>query len=326
MQAKLYYYSLPIKTQLILRGREIAFREGLIIELSKNGKVSFGEISPLPFFSKETLIQAKQQVIDVLTQKNWEHNLQLEKLYPSVAFGLSCALAELTEEKNHTITYSQDSVILFKGEINSFIEKLEQQKIKLGKIKVGIQSPKIEAKIINQLFEKIPNLKLRLDANQKWSWEQAVQFGENFSKSYRSQLDFIEEPCKTAESSLQFADKFNLPIAWDESAREPNFLVKKQKNVTAIIIKPTLTGSLEKCKDLIQQTHQQGMQAVISSSIETSLALSQLDKVSQQYTPNTPAGLDTLDLMQHQLLVSFRDSPLPVVDLKSEYITEIRLN
>lgn len=325
MNPKLYHYSLPIKTQLILRGKSLAFREGLIVEVSKNGKVGFGEISPLPFFSKETLLQAKQQVMEILKRDDWEQNLRFDDLYPSVAFGLSCALEELNSEDTFSFTIPHSSVVLFKGNIEHFIQQLEKQPIKIGKIKVGIQEPEIEAEIINQLFAQIPHLKLRLDANQKWTWEQAVRFGKTFAKCYRSHLDFIEEPCETRDLSLQFSELFNLPIAWDETSRTNDFFVKKQKNVTAIIIKPTLTGSLEKCRKLIHQAHQQGMQAVISSSIETSLGLSQLDTFAQQYTPNTLAGLDTLDLMQHQLLFSFRNSTLPLINLNSKYITEIKL-
>lgn len=61
-----------------------------------------GEIAPLPEFSQETLEQAKEQTVQWL--KKWvqarsaNQKFSLQGLYPSVAFGLSCALAEMEGE------------------------------------------------------------------------------------------------------------------------------------------------------------------------------------------------------------------------------------
>ncbi|VEI45101.1 O-succinylbenzoate synthase [Actinobacillus equuli] len=95
--------------------------------------------------------------------------------------------------------------------------------------------------------------------------------------------------------------------------------------MTAIVIKPTLVGSLQKCIRLIEQAHQQGLIAVISSSIESSLGLTQLARFAQQYTPQTTPGLDTLDLMQYQLLRPWKDSNLPIAELDSPFVQEIML-
>lgn len=114
-------------------------------------------------------------------------------------------------------------------------------------------------------------------------------------------------------------------IAWDETVREPNFVVKKEQNLTAIIIKPTLTGSLPKCVKLIEQAHSLGLKAVISSSLESSLGLTQLARIAYQYTPNSLPGLDTLNLMQHQLLRAWQGSSLPLVELENEFVREVVL-
>lgn len=66
---------------------------------------------PLPEFSQETLEQAREQALAWLEE--WSASdasagkLPLEHLFPSVAFGLSCALAEmkglLHEEGNYQV-------------------------------------------------------------------------------------------------------------------------------------------------------------------------------------------------------------------------------
>ena len=167
---------------------------------------------------------------------------------------------------------------------------------------------------------QFPDLQLRLDANRAFSLKQAVKFAEKIAKPLRSRIQFIEEPCQTPSLSRQFAEMTGIHIAWDESVREPHFLVKDEPNLTAIVIKPTLTGSFEKCVSLIQQAHSQGISAVISSSIESSLGLTQLARIAKQYTPDMVAGLDTLHLMQWQLLRRWQGSDLPLIDENSEFL------
>ena len=105
--------------------------------------------------------------------------------------------------------------------------------------------------------------------------------------------------------------------------REPDFLLEKEPHLSAIVIKPTLIGSLQDCQKLIAQAHSLGIKAVISSSIESSLGLTQLARIAAQYTPNVTSGLDTLNLMQHQVLRAWPGSDLPLIDLNSEFITKI---
>ena len=63
----------------------------------------------------------------------------------------------------------------------------------------------------------------------------------------------------------------------------------------------------------MQQAHQAGLVAVISSSIESSLGLTQLARLADWLTPDTVPGLDTLSLMQAQLVRPWPESTLPMV-------------
>ena len=50
-----------------------------------------------------------------------------------------------------------------------------------------------------------------------------------------------------------------------------------------------------------------------------------LARIAQQYTPNMAPGLDTANLMQHQLLRPFAHTNLPLVSFDSTYLQEIPL-
>ncbi len=78
-----------------------------------------------------------------------------------------------------------------------------------------------------------------------------------------------------------------------------------------MVIKPTLTGSLDAVRAQVNAAHALGLTAVISSSIETSLGLTQLARVAAWLTPGTIPGLDTLSLMRGQLVRRWPDSTLP---------------
>ncbi|MDY4281017.1 MAG: o-succinylbenzoate synthase [[Pasteurella] mairii] len=322
----LYQYSIPVDSQLILRNRFLKKREGLLVQIKCGEHEGWGEIAPLPEFSQETLSEARVQALDWLAR--WDearcHNqkLPLENLFPSVAFGLSCALAELKGKLNAQGNY-QVAPLCY-GDPDELYEPLDNmQGEKVAKIKVGMYEANRDGMITDMLLEAIPDLQLRLDANRNWTPAKAQMFAKYVKPEHRARIQFLEEPCKTPQESLQFAKQTGIAIAWDETVRDAGFQVKKQPHLAAIVIKPTLVGSLEYCVELIQQAQQQGMKAVISSSIESSLGLTQLARIAQQYTPNVTPGLDTLSLMDYQVLRAWQGSNLPLLDLHSEFIVEI---
>lgn len=320
--ATLYHYQIPTHSGIVLVKTTLNVREGLIVCLEEQGKIGWGEIAPLPTFSQESLDTAKQQTQTWLNTWLNTQEIPLESLAPSVAFGLSMALCELRGELADTGNFS--SVPLYTGDMHRFQTQISHSNI--AKMKIGREEPAKEGKIAAHLLTTFPDLRLRLDANRAWSLSQAVEFAEQITNTARHRIQFIEEPCHNPVLSKQFAEQCQIAIAWDETLREENILMTASPYVRAIVLKPMLTGSMQKCLELIQQAHYQGLQCVISSSLESSLGLTQLARLAHQYTPNTLAGLDTLHLMQYQLLRRWADSPIPLIGLESDYIQEITLD
>lgn len=325
----LYQYAIPVDSQLILRNRFLKKREGLLVQIKCGEHEGWGEIAPLPEFSQETLEQAKEQTIQWL--KDWDkaraenRKLSLQGLYPSVAFGLSCALAEMKGELGKEGNY-QVAPLCY-GDPDELYDLLNQmQGEKVAKIKVGMYEANRDGLIADMLLEAIPDLYLRLDANRSWTLAKAQMFAKYVKPEHRKRIQFLEEPCKTQEGSRQFAQDTGIALAWDESLREQGFQLEKEPHLAAIVIKPTLIGSLQDCIQLIEKAHQLGLKAVISSSIESSLGLTQLARIAQQYTPNVTPGLDTLSLMDYQVLRAWQGSDLPLLDLSSEFIEEIEIH
>ncbi|ELY7391785.1 o-succinylbenzoate synthase [Cronobacter universalis] len=307
--AQLYRYQVPMDAGVVLRERRLKTRDGLLVRLSDNEREGWGDIAPLPGFSDETLDTALAAARDWLDA--WQRgDTQPLPEAASVAFGLSMAQAELhgmlPEAGNYHVAP------LCTGDPDELFARLAGQSgDRVAKVKVGLYEAVRDGMVVNLLLEALPGLRLRLDANRAWTPVKAQQFAKYVNPAYRSRIEFIEEPCKTPDDSRAFAAETGIAIAWDESLREADFAFAAEPGLRAVIIKPTLTGSLQKVQQQVAQAHALGLTAVISSSIESSLGLTQLARLAAWLTPGVTPGLDTLALMQAQLVRPWPDSPLP---------------
>jgi O-succinylbenzoate synthase len=322
--AKLYRYQLSMDSGVVLRDNKLSERIGYIIQLEYEGKTGFGEVAPLPGFSLEDAEQAGIQLQHEL--ELWSHNnpqTPFDELYPSVSFGFSMAKMELRGDLNPEGNYQ--AAPLCTGDPDELIPVLNEMKgEKVAKVKVGLYEAIRDGMLVSLFLESIPDLTLRLDANRAWKPEKAKQFIKYIAPSLRQRISFIEEPCQKPEESLVFAIDHGVAIAWDETLQEavrsPEFNLSDLTGVKAVVIKPTLIGSVERCVAIIERAQQLGIKPVLSSSIESSLGLTQIARLAQQYLPNEVPGLDTVGLYQQQLEVSWPGCKLPVSTLAEQQL------
>ncbi|MCK7288225.1 o-succinylbenzoate synthase [Enterobacter bugandensis] len=314
-RAQVYRWQIPMDAGVVLRERRLKTRDGFFVHLQQDEQEGWGEISPLPGFSLESLDEAQSALLTWV--KAWREgaNPALPDA-PSAAFGISCALAELDGSLPEEANYR--AAPLCTGDPDELFALLAAMPgEKVAKIKVGLYEAVRDGMVANLLLEAIPDLHLRLDANRAWTPLKAQQFARYVNPAYRSRIAFLEEPCKTRDDSRAFTRETGIAIAWDESLREDDFEFVAEPGVSAVVIKPTLTGSLAKVREQVSAAHALGLTAVISSSIESSLGLTQLARIAAWLTPDTVPGLDTLNLMQAQLLREWPASTLPCLDAEA---------
>ncbi|SNY63303.1 o-succinylbenzoate synthase [Enterobacter sp. CC120223-11] len=313
--AQVYRWQIPMDAGVVLRERRLKTRDGLFVRLSLGEAEGWGEVSPLPGFSLETLEEAQAAVVSWV-QAWLQGGVPPLPALPSAAFGLSCALAELNDELPQAADYR--AAPLCTGDPDELFAVLEAMPgEKVAKVKVGLWEAVRDGMVVNLLLEAIPDLQLRLDANRAWTPLKAQQFAKYVNPDYRPRIAFIEEPCRSRDDSRAFAQETGIAIAWDESLREPDFAFIAEPGVKAVVIKPTLTGSLQRVREQVAAAHAQGLTAVISSSIESSLGLTQLARIAAWLTPETMPGLDTLNLMQAQMIRRWPGSELPCMTHES---------
>ncbi|MCY1698237.1 o-succinylbenzoate synthase [Lelliottia sp. SL45] len=314
-RAQVYRWQIPMDAGVVLRERRLKTRDGLFVHLQQGEKQGWGEISPLPGFSLESLDDAQAALLSWVNAWREGASPALPEV-PSAAFGISCALAELDGTLPDAADYR--AAPLCSGDPDELFAALSAMPgEKVAKVKVGLYEAVRDGMVVNLLLEAIPDLRLRLDANRAWTPLKAQQFAKYVNPAYRDRIAFMEEPCKTRDDSRAFAQETGIAIAWDESLREADFQFLAEPGVSAVVIKPTLTGSLEKVRKQVAAAHALGLTAVISSSIESSLGLTQLARIAAWLTPQTIPGLDTLNLMQAQLVRRWPESTLPLVDVEA---------
>ena len=314
-RAQVYRWQIPMDAGVVPRERRLKTRDGFFVYLQQGDQHGWGEVSPLPGFSLESLDEAQAALMAWANEWRAGVDPALPGV-PSAAFGISCALAEL--DGSLPVEANYRTAPLCTGDPDELFALLSAMPgEKVAKIKVGLYEAVRDGMVANLLLEAIPDLRLRLDANRAWTPLKAQQFAKYVNPAYRDRIAFLEEPCKTRDDSRAFALDTGIAIAWDESLREPDFVFAAEPGVSAVVIKPTLTGSLEKVREQVSAAHVLGMTAVISSSIESSLGLTQLARIAAWLTPQTVPGLDTLNLMQAQLIRQWPGSTLPCLGVEA---------
>lgn len=345
----LYRFLLTLNRPLNLRGITLSAREGLLLQIQTDENESaWGEVAPLPGFSRESLYEAEYQLRELrdgLSGQaippglerldggfgNW---LGHSRLTASVSTGIETAVLQLiSHHRNRPMRQllcdnARDSIavnVLLHGtedEVMSKAARLAAHGYRTFKLKVGLRPFDDDVRIVRRVREIIgPRSRLRLDANRAFDLKTALRFGDAVQLF---DIDYIEEPTRDFLELLQLTNRggFRLPIALDESLQtiSPKALTQL-RGVRAVILKPTLLG-FEWSMWFARRAQRLGMIAVMSSTYESSLTLASIAKVCACLNDgiageDVAMGLDTTDIFTEDLTVESLQVNHGRVDLTS---------
>lgn len=325
---KFYVYNLPLTLPITLKGKQIYARKGLIVCATINNAVEgYGEIAPLDGFSRENFDDVCKQALQV---KNYLINMELNDkflslensfqimlesadLFPSMRFGLESAFLNaiaiikenslyqiLSDNYHHEIKVSG----LLQGNQESILaeaEKLFNEGFRSFKLKVG-RNFEEDCEIVQSLNKQLEGKALiHLDANQNWTAEQAIEFGQKIGCAA---VEYIEEPFNNVEQIPHFFNDTLIPIALDESLLTvPLDEINHIEGVDFLILKPTLMGGIEHIWKYVRLANQMAFSAVMSSSFESGIGVYTLAQLAGASTHRERwSGLDTLKFFKEDLL------------------------
>ena len=255
-------------------------RSGILLQLFRNGKESWGELAPFPGRSKETLSEALEQLLSIL--KNGSTPAQV---YPSVSFALFSAYAAPFFSKHFPLC------ALLAGSVEQILHKAERacvQGYTCAKVKIAGLDKQTACLLLKELR---PYFSLRVDANRTFSFQEALAFCED---AEAHAWEYIEEP--TYE--LDKLEHFPFSFALDESLLDLKALPQNPK-CTTLILKPSIIGGHDACLRYTTQNKR----IILSSACETAVGILGIAALASSLDIQTPLGLDTYRFMQDDLLL-----------------------
>jgi o-succinylbenzoate synthase len=312
---------------------EIASRQGFIIKIiDELGRVGYGEISPFPGLSMES-IESIVPIVKTLEKKliNLKFSddvFQSIVDFPSVNFGLSQALHSIfilregmRLDLNCNATISVNGIIGIQSPQKTLknVEKLIKNGFETIKIKVGykdIEDDLENVKLISQNFSS--NIKYRLDANGKWDIDKALYAVEHLENI---NIEYLEQPVKELSELIQLSKISKIPIAVDESIRSKDDveLIIELSNIQYFVLKPSIMGSLESAIDLIKLIEAKNCKAILSSVFESSIGKSALVFLASLVNSSSAHGLAPGAYLNNDVV----NDPFPIVKGKINFNSQM---
>ena len=316
----LFQYRLPLVAALKLKGALLVERKGLLVRLANpTGAVGWGEVSPLPGFSRESLEEARQQLLElresllgwaitpdwVEREGAFVHHVDAHKLVPSVRFGLELAvwnlfaaargrmLSHLVAQQPRTTVSLNGLLLGASDEILVKARRLREAGFRAVKLKVGRRAVEEEVELVRALSWVLePDVRLRIDANRAWSLDEAGAFVRGVTGMA---IEYIEEPLADPKLLPDLVAQYEVPIALDETLLDVTVEgLVRHKYARAVILKPTLLGGLVPTLRMADRAMALGMTPVLSASFETGIGLQGLVALAAGLGPHDiPVGLDT---------------------------------
>uniref|UniRef100_A0A0D3F6X4 Mandelate racemase/muconate lactonizing enzyme C-terminal domain-containing protein n=1 Tax=Oryza barthii TaxID=65489 RepID=A0A0D3F6X4_9ORYZ len=211
-------------------------------------------------------------------------------VFPSVKCGLEMAILNLLESQridrsygiftgSNVVEYNQSSTASIQicalvdscgtpMDVTLAVVKLVAEGFTTIKLKVGRrENPAEDAAVIQKVREIVGyKINIRADANRKWTYEQAIDFGSR-------------EPVDSVNDIIKFCENSGLPVALDETIDNltgdviPKLHQFSHPGIVALVIKPSVVGGFEAAACIAKWAHMHDKMAVISSTYESSVGL-----------------------------------------------------
>ncbi|MCY3595071.1 MAG: o-succinylbenzoate synthase [Bacteroidetes bacterium] len=307
----LYRYQLPLIRPIIWKNQSRSHRDGLLVCFRSGNDEGWGDIAPLPGFSQESFPEAQSQatiLAKLLPDTSIESfSLGASNPYPSVRFGFELARHNLNAAIGNQTQTELPSIVCCRLLDRQEHENIESTTILHGyqavKVKVGRRALDEDLEFLHSVCSENPDIDVRVDANQSWS----LKIGQAFLDATRHlALDYIEEPLKDPTDLAAFARASHVPLALDETLREPE-AERYCKFADVYVLKPTLSGGMTGTIKRIKQAQANNIRCIISSSYESGIGMLGLVELAG-IVPGVAHGLDTYNLFERDVLID----PLPL--------------
>ena len=291
-------------------------RKSWFVYLSDGQREGVGECAPLPDLSCDARPDYAE-VLDNFCQslcETGEIDYEAIRTYPSMLFGLETAVMDLKSKKQGILfdtAFSRGEVgipingLVWMGNYDEMLQRMEE-KLEKGfrcvKLKIGAIDFDQELDLVKRIRDRFSfhEIELRLDANGAFPYEEALYKLELLSQYA---IHSIEQPIRQGQWAYmaELCRESPLPIALDEELIGVNDPEMKHHMLNIIkpryiILKPSLHGGMQGCREWIDTAREMGIGSWITSALESNIGLNAIAQfASDVYGDNIqmPQGLGT---------------------------------
>ena len=291
-------------------------RKSWFVYLSDGQREGVGECAPLPDLSCDARPDYAE-VLDNFCQslcETGEIDYEAMRTYPSMLFVLETAVMDLKSKKQGVLfdtAFSRGEVgipingLVWMGNYDEMLQRMEE-KLEKGfrcvKLKIGAIDFDQELDLVKRIRNRFSfhEVELRLDANGAFPYEEALYKLELLSQYA---IHSIEQPIRQGQWAYmaELCRESPLPIALDEEligVSDPE-MKHHMLNIIKpryIILKPSLHGGMQGCREWIDTAREMGIGSWITSALESNIGLNAIAQfASDVYGDNIqmPQGLGT---------------------------------
>jgi o-succinylbenzoate synthase len=302
MPCQLYRCELPLLRPVSTARGQISSRTTWVVEIvTDSGAHGYGEAAPLPGFGgeePELCEQVLNKALLALTSDVVQHWLErgkpdaplghtLEPLLakaPCARHAIECALIDLlaqAQEKPVAALLSDDGAILVP--VNALVDGPEDARwavergFKTVKAKIGGEPAAAIERALALRGAVGSAIRLRLDANGAWSFDQALAFCDG---AQLANLEVLEQPIAHLRPEFlaelaRLRRRAGCKIAVDEGVRAAADVgrVGAAQAADAVVLKPMFLGGWRPTSQAIQLARTCGLDAIITSALDGSIGL-----------------------------------------------------
>jgi len=285
-----------------------------LIHLSDGQHEGVGECAPLPDLSCDTGPDYATILNKICADFCQRGEIDYEALrpFPSMLFGLETALLNLERgDRLFDTAFSRSEVgipingLVWMGSYEEMLQRMEQkleQGFRCVKLKIGAIDFDKELDLVKRIRERFSfhEVELRLDANGAFPFEEALYKLELLSQYA---IHSIEQPIKAGQWAYmaELCRESPLPIALDEELIGVNDPEMKRHMLNVIkpryiILKPSLHGGMQGCREWISTAKEQGIGSWITSALESNIGLNAIAQFAADVYGDAirmPQGLGT---------------------------------
>jgi len=316
-------FSLPLSTPLETAAGSIDHREGFLIRIVDRSQpdepkaVGYGEASPLPGWTEslEACEDTLERAQAAFSRGEFARALEAVDRQVAARHGLTLALADLeaTEMATPLYRYLGGEPMVARVPVNatvgdgspaetaSAVESAVSSGFECCKLKVGARSVEEDIERLRRTRRRVgPDVELRTDANEAWTYDEAMAAIDAFADL---NVSLLEQPLPAGALEGHAALRGNgVRIALDEGLLEHGVdAICATGAADVVVIKPMAVGGLDIARRIAAWVAELEMESLVTTTIDAVVGRTAAVHLAATI-PDVPAcGLATGDLLEADL-------------------------